>query len=233
MDGQGIPFTSQVFILCFLSPVLSFYGYSFFCGVVVSGGEGVQRKVVVGKAARFSCTSPLGGVSWDVLPSVLKRMSFWEDTSKNRGNIKTCGLQKRERKPCELPVLAPDLAISTTWAHVCWKSRRGGCVLTLCIWGKYFLEIVIIVIIIFCWKWVFPHWNSALQRYEPGASRPPPGTSKLALCVWDVNNNNTVISLLIQWSTKIKQMNVDCRLHLWKMKIFTRTCVARTQDHVI
>lgn len=26
------------------------------CGVVVSGGEGVQRKVVVGKAVRFSCT---------------------------------------------------------------------------------------------------------------------------------------------------------------------------------
>lgn len=50
VDGKEVTFTSQVSLFCFLSPVLSFYGCSFVCGVVVNGDEGVQRKVVVGKA---------------------------------------------------------------------------------------------------------------------------------------------------------------------------------------
>lgn len=108
------------------------------------------------------------------------------------------------------------------------EQKRRLCFNALYREKKHFLAFFLFVF----WKWVFPPWSIALQRNEPGASRPPSGTSKLALCLWDINNN-TDISLLIQWSTKIKQMNVDCRLHLWKMKIFTRTCVARTQDHVI
>lgn len=133
--------------------------------------------------------------------------------------------KRGERKPCQLPDLGSVLGDTPQLsAHTCWWSRRRGCFFNA-VQKKNTSRSLFL-------KWVFPHWSSALQRNEPGASGPPPGTSKLALCVWDINNN-TVISLLVRCSTKIKQMNVDWRFHLWKMKIFTRTCVTRTQDHVI
>lgn len=46
---------------------------------------------------------------------------------RNRGKIKTCGLQKTERKPCQLPFFAPYWAISTTSADASRKNGRRGC----------------------------------------------------------------------------------------------------------
>lgn len=73
-------------------------------------------------------------------------------------------------------------------------------------------------------SWFFPRKN------ETGSVGPLPGTSELALCV-SVNYN--IIVFLYFSEHQNHQMNVDCRLHLWKMKIFTRTCVSATQDHII
>lgn len=79
--GKEVTFTSQVPpppLFVFLSVVLSFYGCSFVCGVVVSRGEGVQRKVVVvGKSSTFFLHVALS----EEFPGMcshlsLKRMSF-------------------------------------------------------------------------------------------------------------------------------------------------------------
>lgn len=74
------------------------------------------------------------------------------------------------------------------------------------------------------WSGFFPRKN------ETGSVGPLPGTSELSLCV-SVNNNIVVFLYFPEHPNH--QMNVDCRLHLWKMKIFTRTCVSATQDHII
>lgn len=85
--GKEVTFTSQVPpLFVFLSVVLSFYGCSFVCGVVVSGGEGVQRKVVVvGKSCTFFLHVALGGVSWDVLPSVFKKDELLRRYQRHQG----------------------------------------------------------------------------------------------------------------------------------------------------
>lgn len=169
-------------------PFRPFYGSV--CGVVVSGGEGVQRKVVAGKAARFSCR----GVSWDV--SLNKK-------EEAPGDRRTSEPLTTPRSGSRIGELHPQLA-QPEWS---------------CTTLIPALEFVV----------CFFFFSFLPQR-------------NVCSSLWNLQGCFLGISLIIfslffivivKRSTKVKQMNADCRLRLWKMKIFTRTCVARTQDHVI
>lgn len=81
----------------------SFYGCSFVCGVVVSGGEGVQRKVVVERKL-CRCTFFLHVAArrsfLGCAPIYLKKGELLRRYQQTVGFIKTCGLQRTERKYC-------------------------------------------------------------------------------------------------------------------------------------
>lgn len=135
-----------------------------------------------------------------MLPSVLKKDDFLEDTSK-RARKKAPGDLNKDAEP-------PD-ATYLLWFHRYPRVERF-----FFISPRFFCR-------------VFHH----RRRNEPGAVGPLSGTTELAPCA-SVNNNNTVLFPGFP-EHQSHQMNADCRLHLWKMKIFTRTCVSAAQDHII
>lgn len=87
-----------------------FYGRFFVRGVAVSGGEGVQRKVVVEKAARFFLPPFLhGGVSWDVLPVCLKKDEFSEKIPANGLVNKEPRTSQERAQTLPTPLLLDDI----------------------------------------------------------------------------------------------------------------------------
>lgn len=144
----------------------------------------------------------------------LKGWLFSEDTSERAHKYKSRRLHKTGRRTFQLPYPTTSTNLSLTGGTRSFTSQ-----------GNYFS--------------VSPaFWWSSLvgakrhREHEPG-SRGPLSSPPISTCRISFITILLIPNILIERSSTVKQMNGDCRFHFWKMKIFTRTCVSRTQDHVI
>lgn len=158
------------------------------------GGQRGWRSSEEGRRRRreklhvFPARSSLGGVSWDVLPSVFKKDELLRRYQRHQGWHKDLWTSRRERDPANSP---SRLRVSTTWACVCVKNRRGAC---------FFFPLLLLSILFFSFEVGLPLLERFVtERWARGQWTSIGDLQASPLCVWDINNIhiNTVTSISI------------------------------------